>query len=106
MKQCHRCGREVHLPAGIQRTDACPICHSDLKCCLNCRFFDPSAANQCREPQIDPVLEKDKANFCEFFQFLQVSPLSQSGANSSQSEKENAKAAFEALFGKKKSQLD
>lgn len=77
------------------------MCHSDLKCCLNCRFFDPSSANQCREPQVDPVLEKDRANFCELFQYREVSALSAPGMGGSQSEKDRAKAAFDSLFKKK-----
>ncbi len=87
--------------AELQRTDSCTICHSDLKCCLNCRFFDPSLANQCREPQVEPVLEKDRANFCEFFQFREVSPLGAPGQGGSQSEKERARAAFDGLFKKR-----
>jgi hypothetical protein len=100
MKLCHRCGREVQLTSGLQRTDSCAICHSDLKCCLNCRFFDPHMSNQCREPQVDPVLDKDKANFCELFQYREVSMLSNPGMGGAQSEKERAKAAFDSLFKK------
>jgi len=100
MKLCHRCGREVQLTHGLQRTDSCPICHSDLKCCLNCRFFDPHMSNQCREPQVDPVLEKDKANFCELFQYREASTLGMPGMGGAQSEKDRAKAAFDSLFKK------
>jgi hypothetical protein len=100
MKLCHRCGREVRLASALQRTDSCLICHSDLKVCLNCRFFDPGMSNQCREPQVEPVLEKDKANFCEFFQYREASPLSPPGAGGAQGEKERAKAAFDSLFKK------
>ena len=101
MKLCHRCGREVKLEAGLQRTDGCPVCHSDLKCCLNCRFHDPGAANQCREPQVDPVLEKDRANFCELFQYRETSAVGLPGTGASpQSEKDRARAAFDGLFKK------
>lgn len=101
MKLCHRCGREVNLASGLQRTDSCPVCLSDLKCCLNCRFFDPHLSNQCREPQVDPVLEKDRANFCELFQYRETSSLSVPGMGGAQSEKDRAKAAFDSLFKKK-----
>jgi hypothetical protein len=101
MQLCHRCGRELQLPAGVQRTDSCPTCHSDVKVCLNCRFFDPHLSNQCREPQVEPVLEKDKANFCEFFQFRHTSAIGQPGMGGTQSEKDRAKSAFESLFKKK-----
>jgi hypothetical protein len=100
VKLCHRCGREIQLTSGLQRTDSCPVCHSDLKCCLNCRFFDPHAANQCREPQVDPVLDKDKANFCELFQYREVSSLGLPGHGGAQSEKDRARSAFDSLFKK------
>lgn len=38
-----------------------------MKVCLNCRFYDPSAHWQCRERISEPVREKDRANFCDFF---------------------------------------
>jgi hypothetical protein len=102
MKLCHHCGRELQLLAKIQRTDGCPYCHSDLKCCLNCRLHDPGANNQCLEPQAEWVTDKDKSNFCEFFDFRVTSPLSTPGAGGAQSDARRAKDAFDALFGKKK----
>jgi hypothetical protein len=101
MKLCHHCGREAKLTAELQRTDGCLFCHSDLKVCLNCRFFDPSANNQCREPQAEWCPEKAKANFCEFFEFREVSTIGRSGLGGAQSEQARARSAFDALFGKK-----
>jgi len=98
MKTCHHCGREVKLLAELQRTDGCPFCYSDLKCCLNCRFFDPGAPNQCREPMVEPVVEKAKANFCEFFVFTETSALSHPGMGGTQSDKDRARSAFDSLF--------
>ena len=34
---------------------------------MNCRFYDSSAYNDCSEPAADRVVEKDKANFCDYF---------------------------------------
>jgi len=99
---CHQCGREVRLLAELQRTDGCNFCHSDLKVCLNCRFFDPSVSKQCREAQAEYVLDKDKANFCEFFELRQVSTIGRPGLGGAQSAQAGARAAFDALFGKKK----
>jgi hypothetical protein len=101
VKTCHHCGRELALLDELQRTDSCPFCYSDLKCCLNCRFFDPSASNQCREPQAEWVPEKAKANFCEFFDFREVSSIGRPGFGGAQSEKDQAKARFDSLFKKK-----
>ena len=33
-----------------------------------CVFFDTVAAQQCREPVADPVSDKQRANFCGYFQ--------------------------------------
>jgi hypothetical protein len=63
--------------------------------CLNCRFFDVRAYNQCREPQAERVTEKDKANFCEYFSFRDSSsPPSQ------EDERRKAKEKLDALFKK------
>jgi hypothetical protein len=102
MKSCHHCGRELLLAGKIGRVDGCPYCHSDLKCCLNCRLHDPGANNQCREPQAEWVTDKDKANFCEFFEFREVSPLTQPGLAGAQSEARRGRDAFDALFSKKR----
>jgi hypothetical protein len=102
MRNCHHCGRALQLLAQVQRTDGCPYCHSDLKCCLNCRLHDPGANNQCLEPQAEWVTDKDKANFCEFFEFRATSPLTQPGMAGAQSDVRQARAAFDSLFGKKR----
>lgn len=100
MNVCHHCGREAQLTAAVQRTDSCRYCYSDLKVCLNCRFFDPAVNNQCREPQAEWVPDKSKSNFCEFFDFQQVSPLGRPGMGGSQSEQQRARSAFDSLFRK------
>jgi hypothetical protein len=96
MTPCHHCGRELALTPPIPRTESCPHCHSDLKCCLSCRFYDAAAGNQCIEPHADPVTEKAKANFCEFFE-LRTGP-GRPGAPGA--DRDRARAAFDALFGK------
>jgi hypothetical protein len=69
MKVCHRCRKEVALPKVIGRKDNCPFCDTDLRCCLNCRFYDARVYNQCRESLAERVLDKDRSNFCEYFVF-------------------------------------
>jgi len=53
----------------IGRRDACLQCHSDLHCCLNCAFYDPTCHNHCREPQAERQVEKHTGNFCDYFSF-------------------------------------
>jgi hypothetical protein len=101
MKTCHHCGHDLKLAEKMRRTDSCPYCQSDLKCCLNCRFFDPGANNQCREPQAEWCADKEKSNFCEYFDFREVSPLSMPGHGGAQSEQARARQSFDSLFKKR-----
>jgi hypothetical protein len=101
MKTCHRCTREIKLLAKLGRTDSCPYCSSDLKCCLNCRFFDPGANNQCHEPAAEWCPDKEKSNFCEYFEFREVSPIGLPGLGGAQTSRDSARAAFDNLFKKK-----
>ncbi len=96
MKVCHRCGHTLSIEGRPRRTDSCPSCASDLKCCLNCRFFDPGANNQCAEPQAEWCPEKDKANFCEFFELREVA--GGSSLPGARAGKDDARDAFAKLF--------
>ncbi len=69
MKICFSCKKELDAGEKAGRTETCPFCNADLHCCLNCRFYDPAAYNQCREPQAERVVEKDRSNFCDYFSF-------------------------------------
>ena len=66
---CFHCGRELDLPSSrsVGRSDTCPHCDSDIHCCLNCAHYDETAYNQCHESQAERVLDKDRANFCDYF---------------------------------------
>jgi hypothetical protein len=97
MKVCHHCGKALSMEGRPQRTDACPTCYSDLKCCRNCRFFDPGANNQCAEPQAEWCPDKDKANFCEYFEFRETAGAGTAGPGA---EPDDARAAFAKLFRK------
>jgi len=69
MKICFQCKKEVTVDILISRKDVCPFCHADLRCCCNCRFHDLNSYNQCREPQADRVLDKNRSNYCDYFTF-------------------------------------
>lgn len=104
MRSCHHCGTEVQAAGPLPRTLGCTRCFSDLKVCRNCTWFDPASHNQCREPQAEWCPEKDKANFCEFFAFAEVAGYGKAGTGfggSGGSDKDRARAAFDALFKKK-----
>jgi hypothetical protein len=69
MKTCRACNRELAEDVKIGRKDECPFCGADLRCCLNCVFYDRTVSKQCRETISELVKEKEKANFCEYFVF-------------------------------------
>lgn len=77
------------------RGDTCKKCGRDTRTCKGCIFYDKNSNNECREPQADRVVEKERANFCDYFK-----PSSQTGGSSVPS-RDEMKAAAEALFRKK-----
>lgn len=68
MKTCFKCATPLNLEF-VSRRDACPMCGSDIRVCLNCTFYDEGKANKCRETQAELVKEKDRANYCDYFRF-------------------------------------
>jgi hypothetical protein len=90
---CHSCGRQAEVTPPLGRRDLCPHCEAELRCCRQCRFFDPASSTECREPLAEVPRDKDRANFCELFQPGSPSTLGREPA-------EQAKAAFDALFKK------
>ncbi len=64
---CAGCGSDLPRPERVGRRDTCPRCGCDLRVCRQCRFYEPALADACREPQAERVLDKTKANFCDYF---------------------------------------
>lgn len=69
MGHCFYCGNPITLTGRIGRAETCQHCGWDLHTCRNCRYYDPQAYNACRETQAERVLDKERANFCDFFVF-------------------------------------
>ena len=65
---CYKCKKELKdFEKNISRNDECPHCATSIKCCKMCKLYDLSAYNQCRESSAERVLDKEKANFCDYF---------------------------------------
>lgn len=92
---CWRCGRAIEARAGVGRRDACLSCGSDLRCCRNCRFHDPTMNNQCREPQAERQVDKERGNFCDWF------ALGGRGGGGND-RAAAARARLEAMFGRRR----
>jgi len=96
---CWKCGRAL---AGVEysRRESCPGCDAETRVCRNCRHYDPRNSSACREPHAELVGEKEKPNFCEFFQPGSPEPAG-GGAGQPPSGERKAKDAFDSLFKKK-----
>jgi len=68
-RHCHNCGEPWKLSGQPGRGENCMKCRADLRVCLNCAFYDPRVAQQCRERRAEPVMEKAVGTFCEYFEF-------------------------------------
>lgn len=74
-RRCYNCGREWDGPARPSVGDVCPSCHAYVRCCRNCRHYDPGMGNKCRSVTTEPVYDRERANHCDEFDFR----LSESG---------------------------
>ena len=68
-KRCYNCGREWTDPGRPTVRDVCPACHAYVRCCLNCRHYDPGMGNRCRSFTTEHVRDRDRANHCDEFEF-------------------------------------
>ena len=91
---CWKCGKENNIDS-VFRNSECSSCHADLHSCKGCKFYAPGSHYDCKETVDSLVSDKEKANFCDFFQ------VGNSVNNNSEANKkaQDAKNAFNALFG-------
>jgi len=65
--KCAFCRKTVNVKEPVSRVETCPNCGRDLRCCRQCKFYDPHAYNDCREVSAERVVDKERANFCDYF---------------------------------------
>ena len=94
---CAFCNEEIKKEGKVGRQDTCPHCNRDLRCCKQCGFYDTSAYNDCREVSAERIIDKERANFCDYFV-----PKGETSVGGSYRRTKDAKEALEALFKKKK----
>lgn len=93
--QCWKCGEKLkQLLLPFSRYEECSYCKADLHACIACKHYDSSVADACREDRADFILEKEKANFCDYFKVNTRAYLKQDD-----SEAIAARAKLAALFG-------
>lgn len=64
---CWNCGQDLGS-SDYHRESTCPGCRKYTHVCRNCRFYAPGRPNSCLEPIADEVLDKERANFCGYFE--------------------------------------
>ena len=92
---CWKCGAAlVDLPMPLARVAECAACRADLHVCRLCEFYDKQVAKACREPVAEEVQDKQRANFCGYFQIK--AGAYQAGDDAAA---RRAQAQLDALFG-------
>lgn len=94
MTSCFSCG--ATLPKTFHRGDRCPECGADVRVCLNCTFYEPSAHWECHETIPERVADKDRANFCDYFRPTEKAERTPRNPLSG---KKDARDDFNKLFG-------
>jgi hypothetical protein len=103
---CVRCGAGLAVPVPVPRDAECPECGLDVRCCLQCRHHAPAFHNQCRESEADPVADKDRRNFCEFFELAPAGARAAAAGAAGTSREAAARAKLDALFGARPAATD
>jgi hypothetical protein len=92
---CWKCGASLEgLPLPLGRRAECLVCRTELHICRMCRFYDPQAARACREPVAEEVRDKERANFCGYFEIRAGAFIPRNDAAV-----RSARERLDALFG-------
>lgn len=86
----------MHVADPIPRDAECESCHKDLRSCSNCKHYDLRYNNSCRETMADPVEDKERRNFCEYFVFNPAPFTAKAATSNRESE---ARSKLQGLFG-------
>ena len=66
--QCWKCGSELKkLLLPFSRSEECSSCNADLRVCRGCKNYAADVADACTEERAEVVADKDRANFCDYF---------------------------------------
>jgi hypothetical protein len=79
--------------------EVCESCGKDLHACLNCRFYKPGARYDCAETIDENRPDKERHNFCDFFQTNPALLVASAGRESARAAAEKARGDLDRLFG-------
>lgn len=92
---CYACGSATPENERPEFRDVCPVCGHPLHVCRNCRFYKPGAHWDCVETVGEPVNDKEKGNFCEWFSMAKVRD---EAFGAEERESRSARSKFDDLF--------
>jgi len=91
---CWKCGSGIDARAlPYRRLEQCAACGTELHACRMCRHFSPRLAGRCSEDRAEEVMDKERANFCDYFTLRPEAYVPPDKAS-----KQRAKADLDALF--------
>lgn len=96
--QCFHCQKINQISDKVHFRDECESCGQDLHSCKQCQNYDEGSYNECKDPSADRILDKEKANYCDFY-IVKAGVAGE--ASSSSPSKSDLLAQAEALFKKK-----
>lgn len=95
--RCKRCGERASTEVKPEST--CAKCGSALHACVQCRHFDTLARFQCRQQIPAAIAAKSNANDCALYE--PAISMDLKGRSPSVDTPDDARSAFDKLFGKK-----
>jgi len=81
------CNKEIVVDKYFSRKSECQHCGEDLHICLNCRFYSETSHNKCIETKAEFQRNRDKANYCDYFEYRDTDSLASSSSNLAEARK-------------------
>ena len=97
MGSCYHCATAFPAEFVIARATECPNCGRDVRVCKNCKHYAPGSHWDCHESIPDQVVDKERANFCDYFS-LAAKETDEELRKQNEAKLRKARAGFAALF--------
>ncbi len=92
---CYNCAKPLNFLLPISRTEVCPNCGRDVRCCKNCIHYSVGSHYDCKEHVDELISEKERANFCDWFSLNAKATIGEAVHTKT----DDTKNAFNSLFG-------
>jgi hypothetical protein len=96
---CSFCGAPLPVDRKPGFNETCEKCGKDLHSCANCRFHKAGAHWDCAETIEAPVSDKDRRNYCDWFEADPRLRSETKGDTGAASAAEEARRKLDSLFG-------